>query len=193
MAGSVRLCSGTPSPACANKQAWLPVHAVRLWALQSHLHITSHRQTMDCSNKWHASHWRNKELRRSKGQRLELSQKSMQVMEAVSIVLVSLIAVLWLLVVAGMVCCHVHQLRERRRLRKVHQSYFRQWWERYQVNQKKPTGGTMCSMPSWLAYSCLRLSQERKKSPGTVRGFLLLHVQGIPVTGISPKVALSHQ
>jgi hypothetical protein len=28
--------------------------------------------------------------------------------------------------VAGMVCCHVHQLRERRRLRKVHQSYFRQ-------------------------------------------------------------------
>jgi|GEM_PF-5827607 hypothetical protein len=47
-------------------------------------------------------------------------------MEALSIVLVSLIAVLWLLVVAGMVCCHVHQLRERRRQRRIHASYFKQ-------------------------------------------------------------------
>ena len=109
-----------------NHKAWLPVHSVGSWTLQSHLHITCHRQAMDCYHKWHASHWRYKELRRSKGQRLELSQKSMQVMEAVSIIIVGLMTAMWLFIIVGLVCCHVHQLQERKRLRRTHASYFKQ-------------------------------------------------------------------
>ena len=109
-----------------NHKAWLPVHSVGSWTLQSHLHITSHWQTMDCGNQWYASHWRYKELRRSKGQRLELSQKSMQVMEAVSIIIVGLMTAMWLFIIVGLVCCHVHQLQERKRLRRTHASYFKQ-------------------------------------------------------------------
>lgn len=47
-------------------------------------------------------------------------------MEAVSIIIVGLLIVLWLIFVACMVCCHVHQLQERKRLRRIHASYFKQ-------------------------------------------------------------------
>ena len=47
-------------------------------------------------------------------------------MEVLSIILVVLIGVAWIFFVAGMVCCHVHQLRERRRLSRIHASYFKQ-------------------------------------------------------------------
>lgn len=109
-----------------NHKAWLPVHSVGSWTLPCNFHVTSHRQAMDCGNQWYASHWRYKELRRSKGQRLELSQKSMQVMEAVSIIIVGLMTAMWLFIIVGLVCCHVCQRRERRRLKQIHVSYFKQ-------------------------------------------------------------------
>ena len=109
-----------------NHKAWLPVHSVGSWTLQSHLHITSHWQTMDCYHKWHASHWRYKELRRTESKGSELFKKGMQVMEAVSIIIVGLMTAMWLFIIVGLVCCHVHQLQERKRLRRTHASYFKQ-------------------------------------------------------------------
>jgi hypothetical protein len=47
-------------------------------------------------------------------------------MEAVSIVIVGLMCAVYPFIVACMVCCHIHQLRERKRLRRIHSSYFRQ-------------------------------------------------------------------
>lgn len=46
-------------------------------------------------------------------------------METLSVIIVSAMAVMWLLIVACMVCCHIHQLRERRRLGRIHNSYFK--------------------------------------------------------------------
>ena len=109
-----------------NHKAWLPVHSVGSWTLQSHLHITSHRQAMDCYHKWYASHWRYKELRRTESKGSELFEKGMQVMEAESIIIVGLMTAMWLFIIVGLVCCHVHQLQERKRLRRTHASYFKQ-------------------------------------------------------------------
>jgi hypothetical protein len=47
-------------------------------------------------------------------------------MEAVSIILVSLICAGWLFIIVALACCRVHQLRERRRLSRIHASYFKQ-------------------------------------------------------------------
>ena len=109
-----------------NHKAWLPVHSVGSWTLQSHLHITCHRQAMDCYHKWYASHWRYKELRRTESKGSELFKKGMQVMEAVSIIIVGLMTAMWLFIIVGLVCCHVCQRRERRRLKQIHVSYFKQ-------------------------------------------------------------------
>ena len=109
-----------------NHKAWLPVHSVGSWTLPCNFHVTSHRQAMDCYHKWYASHWRYKELRRTESKGSELFKKSMQVMEAVSIIIVGLMTAMWLFIIVGLVCCHVCQRRERRRLKQIHVSYFKQ-------------------------------------------------------------------
>jgi len=109
-----------------NHKAWLPVHSVGSWTLPCNFHVTSHRQAMDCYHKWYASHWRYKELRRTESKGSELFKKGMQVMEAVSIIIVGLMTAMWLFIIVGLVCCHVCQRRERRRLKQIHVSYFKQ-------------------------------------------------------------------
>jgi len=109
-----------------NHKAWLPVHSVGSWTLPCNFHVTSHRQAMDCYHKWYASHWRYKELRRTESKGSELFKKGMQVMEAVSIIIVGLMTAMWLFIIVGLVCCHVFQRRERRRLKQIHASYFKQ-------------------------------------------------------------------
>ena len=50
-----------------------------------------------------------------------------EVMGTVCVVIVGIMCAAWIFFVAMIICCHVHQLRERNRLRRVHASYFRQW------------------------------------------------------------------
>jgi len=47
-------------------------------------------------------------------------------MEAIPLILCGLMAALWLFIIVGLACCHIHLRREVRRLGRIHASYFKQ-------------------------------------------------------------------